>query len=198
MAIGLPQSRGLSMQRLGRYRYLYVARCFLGGLILAACGCGESAQDRAERKIAELVKDHNARMVVDEKRPSHPIVKLDFSDTKTYDSELAPLADLTDLEELVLTGTKITDAAVESFADLPQLKILTLTDDAITDASLAKLARLPRLQCLGLGGTRITDHGLRALENCQTLQILYLNRTEVSEAAAKTLRQALPQARIVR
>jgi hypothetical protein len=171
------------------------ARC---ALILAICGCGESAQNRAERAIADLVKDHNARMVVDEKLPNHPIVKLDFSDTKTYDSELAPLADLADLNELVLTGTKITDAAVDAFAQLPQLQTLTLTNDGITDASLAKLAKLPRLQCLGLGGTRITDAGVRCLEDCKTLQVLYLNRTEVSEAAAKSLRDALPQARIVR
>jgi hypothetical protein len=171
---------------------------FLCSLILTACGCGESAQEAAERKIAVLVKDHNARMVVDINRPNHPIVELDFSDTKTYDSELTPLADLADLERLVLTSTNITDAAVDSFASLPQLQTLTLTNDPITDASLAKLARLPRLQCLGLGGTRVTDKGLRSLEECKGLQVLYLNRTEVSEGAAKTLRDVLPQTRIVR
>jgi hypothetical protein len=173
-------------------------KAFLCSLILAMCGCGESAQDRAERAIAALVKDHNARMVQDENRPNHPIIELDFSDTKTYDSELAPLADLADLERLVLTGTKITDAAVNSFASLPNLRTLTLTNEPITDASCPKLAGLPALQCLGLGGTRISDAGLRPLENCKNLQLLYLTRTEVSEGAVKRLRDALPQARIVR
>src|SRR5689334_19842965 len=112
--------------------FAFVGRWLLCCVLLAACGCGDSAQERAERTIAKLVKDHNARMVVDENLPNHPIIKLDFSDTKTFDSELVPLADLADLKELILTGTKISDAAVDSFADLPQLQVLTLSDDQIT------------------------------------------------------------------
>ena len=120
-------------------------------------------------------------------------------------TDVSPLANLTNLEDLALGGNRITD--VSALSGLTNLKFLGLSENNLTDVSglssltklialylddnnltdVSPLANLTRLQQLWLNGNRITD--VSALADLTNLGQLWLdgnNLTDISALAGLT------------
>ncbi|HEX4966186.1 MAG TPA: leucine-rich repeat domain-containing protein [Thermoanaerobaculia bacterium] len=92
--------------------------------------------------------------------------------------DLSPLAALTTLQRLDLTGTPVTD--VSSLSGLSNLQRLSLSGTLVSDVSA--LSGLSNLQWLNLSGTRVSN--VSALSGLSNLQWLDLSGTAVSDVSA--------------
>ncbi len=90
-------------------------------------------------------------------------------------TDLAPLANLTALESLYVSGMQVTDLA--PLAGLFALQKLDVSRNQVTD--LSPLARLHALKELYLSRTQVTD--LAPLARLHVLKELYLSRTQVTD-----------------
>ena len=86
------------------------------------------------------------------------------------DSDLKPLKELKNLQELSLICKNITDAGLEHLKGLESLQTLSLYRCKVTDAGLEHLEGLSNLRFLGLEYTNVTGRGVwklrKALPNC--------------------------------
>ena len=71
--------------------------------------------------------------------------------------DLAPLADLRNLERLYLANTPLTDEGLRHVATLRRLKRMSLWQTKITDAGIVHLAGLTDLEVLDIHDTRLTE-----------------------------------------
>ena len=99
----------------------------------------------------------------------------DLGLTGTQVSDVTPLAGLTNLQHLVLTGTQVSDVA--PLAGLTNLRDLSLRDTQVSDVT--PLAGLTNLQDLGLGSTQVSD--VTPLAGLTNLRDLSLRDTQVSD-----------------
>ncbi len=107
-------------------------------------------------------------------------VRLENADLKAADLE--HLSDLTNLEDLILTGTHTTDAALGQLRGLTKLTSLILDRTQLTDVGLSHLAGMTALKTLSLKHTSVTDVGLRHLEGLSNVKDLALEGTHISDA----------------
>jgi serine/threonine protein kinase/Leucine-rich repeat (LRR) protein len=136
-------------------------------------------------------------------------------------SSLGPVAAMTDLEELSLTGTPIADAALQALTSLPDLRKLDLNQTAVNGRGLVHLAKLPKLAELSLAGSKVSnlfaaevgtltklerlslsgctfsDAGLKPLAGMSNLTHLDLTGTQVTADGVAALQKALPKCKIV-
>jgi internalin A len=79
--------------------------------------------------------------------------------------DLSPLAKLTNLQVLDLTGTPVSDDTLASLARLPKLRELRLgLARNIDDAAVPRLLALPQLKVLYLAGSAVSEKGLAQLK----------------------------------
>src|SRR5262249_47400726 len=78
------------------------------------------------------------------------LTRLDLADTPAKDGDLAHLAGLARLEDLLLGGTGITDKGVEAIRKLGSLRLLDLSDTKVTPRGLARLGALGKLEQIDL------------------------------------------------
>ena len=95
-------------------------------------------------------------------------------------SDWSPLAGLTQLERLDLSGTAVLD--ISPLASLTQLKSLDLTNTGVSDIS--PLASLTQLRELNLSGTGVSD--ISSLTTLTQLRELNLTNTGVSDISSLT------------
>ena len=115
----------------------------------------------------------------------------------------APIARLTSLDDLEISGERLTDAGLIHLAGLTRLEFLRIDGGAITGAGLSHLRSMTRLRSLylrgthvenldglsglagledlNLDGTPINDAGLAAIAGMPRLTRLYLNQTRVTD-----------------
>ncbi|MEX0866814.1 MAG: protein kinase, partial [Pirellulales bacterium] len=153
--------------------------------------------------------------------PEGSIYSVMLDDSVATDNELAGLAQLTEMQELMLpgtnlsdrglaqlaalanvslldvSGTAITDAGVVALQPLKKLRELRLARTEISDAAMIYLADLPRLEKLDLSDTAVTDVGLKKLADLGSLRYLMLNGAEITEPGFRQLAAALPRAEII-
>lgn len=143
-------------------------------------GQGEdtAADDTAPPPDFDLAAVHE--MILNGKTPPFSwrpwITALSFSRERNL-SDLTPLENLFDLEDLDLTDTQVSD--LTPLANLIALRNLRLVDTHVS--VLTPLANLTALNHLGLAGTEISD--VSPLENLIGLQYLDLAGTHVSDLA---------------
>lgn len=95
---------------------------------------------------------------------------LDLSRTQVTDRRLAGLGSLTGLERLDIANNPQLDGSFRAYvADLPNLQSLVLRGSGITDSALSHLKDARNLQALMLDRTRITDDGLHNLRGLTSL-----------------------------
>ncbi len=97
--------------------------------------------------------------------------------TGTPITDLAPLASLASLQSLEVSGTQVSDLA--PLQNLACLQSLLLSNTEVSD--LAPLANLPSLYALSVSDTQVTD--LAPLANLASLQSLEVWGTQVSDLA---------------
>jgi len=100
---------------------------------------------------------------------------LDLTGAKTTD--LSPLAGMMELQNLDLSYTPVSNLL--GIAGLVKIQRLVLTYTPVSD--LSRLSGLKKLQILGLSDTRVSD--LSVLSQLTQLQELYLSNTQVSKLA---------------
>ncbi len=106
-------------------------------------------------------------------------------------TDLAPVADLTQLDLLLLAPNRATSSrsvpdtggpsSLEPLRRLTQLTQLTLGPTRIKDRELAVVAGLPRLNNLRIGGRGITEAGLTRLAESRSLICLHLTDTSIAD-----------------
>ena len=104
------------------------------------------------------------------------------------DTALVPVARLTQLEELGLSGMAVSDAGLAHLEGMTNLSRLDLDYARVTDAGLEHLKGLPRLSVLSLNGTRITDAGMERLKHVTNLTELNIAGTHVTDAGLAHLK----------
>ncbi len=114
------------------------------------------------------------------------------------DEAIAKLKELPGLTALTIMTPQLTDAGLEHVKAIAGLTTLFLTDTKVGDAGLAHLAGLANLKELALSRTAITDAGLETLKGMKGLTTVYLIGAKVSDDAVAKLKEALPEARVVR
>jgi Leucine-rich repeat (LRR) protein len=100
------------------------------------------------------------------------------------------LADIRTLESLTLIaayGMRITDQGFERFARLEKLRVLKLEKQPISDKTLACIKGLKTLEELYLSGTRVSDDGLKFLKTLGRLARLDLAKTSVTDVGMAEL-----------
>ena len=125
-------------------------------------------------------------------------------------SALRRLADLPQLEVLILDGKSLSDAELRHLRGLSQLKILeinhspidgsgldlanlrhleelSLFQTSLNDAGAQRLEGLDQLCSLDISGTKITDQALVSLSRLKRLQSLDLSNTALSDAGLPRL-----------
>lgn len=101
--------------------------------------------------------------------------RLWIDDPRLSDKELACMGQLTSLRELVIrNASAVTDQGVAHLANLQQLEHLVLSECPLTDESIRHLGRLPKLQSLSFRGHGFTDKGLEHMQTMTQLRYLHL------------------------
>ncbi|QDU51309.1 leucine-rich repeat domain-containing protein [Gimesia panareensis] len=163
--------------------------------------------------ISELTLNHAPPQTLEALSRNDKLTQLYLRDTDLQDESLAPLAALTSLRVVSLTGAEFTGSGLKYLknsagmtrlslsstgitdANMPHLKVFTqlhsldLSQTKITDAGLDSIQNLHRLNRLSLGYTSVTGAGLTNLANMHELQELRLQKTRITEAGLEALRQ---------
>jgi len=125
-------------------------------------------------------------VIIGGKEVEKDAASLILSQMDLTDGDIAPLAQLTKLENLSLTDNNITSIAVLS--GLKELNFLHLGGNLISD--LAPLRGLTKLQTLYLDGNPVTD--LSPLYGLTSLTTLSLKNIDIDQEQIKALKNALP------
>jgi hypothetical protein len=126
-----------------------------------------------------------------ERLPSRFVVKsADICTNRSFSrGDLDALAQLEDLEVLLLRHVLIPNADLGPLAKLTRLSTLDLSFTQITDEALAQLEPIQCLNHLNVSGTDIADSGLKHLLELERLEELDVSSTGVSDEGVKYLGQ---------
>lgn len=108
----------------------------------------------------------------------------------------AALAPLTKLRRLEAVRTRLAGNAAETLKQFTKLERLNLDYTGVNDAVIAQLTALPLVQ-LKLDSANVSDASVEHLAAMRTLRELNLYHTTIGETAHDKLKQALPQTKIV-
>jgi len=117
---------------------------------------------------------------------------LNMCNTNVQDRDLRHVAELKELEDLVLDGTDIGDRGLEYVCHLSRLRHLSLSGTKVTDDGVLHLRQLARLEVLDLSDTQLSDEGMRWLAALSALRELRANRTNITNRGVYELRD-MPQ-----
>jgi hypothetical protein len=112
------------------------------------------------------------------------------------DALMAHVAKLPGVVELKLSFTDVTDGGLAHVKDLAELEELMLNQTKITDKGLEHLEKLTKLKKLDLEKTLVSDDIVARLKTLKELNHLDLRGTTITPAAAASLKEALPTAKI--
>ncbi|MDX1929038.1 MAG: hypothetical protein SFV81_21100 [Pirellulaceae bacterium] len=94
---------------------------------------------------------------------------------------------LANLRDLALAGTKITSESARIIGKLSMLESLNVANTQVDDNFVENLGVLTDLKSLVLDGTEITDVGVGFLKRFPKLETLYLSNTEITGESLTTL-----------
>ena len=106
---------------------------------------------------------------------------LSVIDTPVEDADVQNLADLTQLEELVLAKTRITGKCFAKFGSLEKLTLLHCTASAIGSERPLRYPSIPSVRDLDLSDNPLTDQDAEILESFPSVQELRLSRTKIAD-----------------
>ena len=113
---------------------------------------------------------------------------LSLPNASITDEGLAPIAGLSNLDDLVISGNpRLGDAGMAHLSSLTKLRSLSIVGTAVSDAGLPAIARITSLRSLYLGKTRVTDAGLASLAGLKNLGHLMLSETQVTGSGLRSL-----------
>jgi Leucine Rich repeat len=114
------------------------------------------------------------------------VKRVSFPPGWATDSELAIIAELNQVEAVVVPGVKAEPPAAPMLTDLLyRAWVEDFKENEISDDGLIHLTRLTHLRSLDLSGTRITDAGLAHLRELKSLRELDVAGTRVTDAGTR-------------
>ncbi|MFN0020189.1 MAG: leucine-rich repeat domain-containing protein [Pirellulaceae bacterium] len=124
------------------------------------------------------------------------LVWIDIDGTEAGDASLAYLAGLKKLQRMRIEDTNVTDAGMVYLAGLSELHTLNLSRTKITDVGMAHLAGLTKMATLDLSRTGITDESIAVLSGMKNLEMLDVRKTQITTEGVIKLQKALPNCMI--
>ncbi len=124
------------------------------------------------------------------------LVWVDINDTQAGDASLAHLAGLKKLQRMRIEETSVTDAGMVYLAGLSELHTLNLSRTKITDVGVARLAALTKMATLDLSRTEISDASVDHLARMKKLERLDVRKTQITTEGVIKLQKALPNCMI--
>jgi len=118
--------------------------------------------------------------------------------TAITDDGLAHLAPLKNLFVLSLTGTLISSRGIAQMGLQSRLGVLFLNWTLVDDDALMTLSSYPHLMQLSLEGTRVSDRGVVQLVRLPQLVSLSVQYAPVTAHGTRILKEAHPNAMIIR
>jgi Leucine-rich repeat (LRR) protein len=109
-------------------------------------------------------------------------LKIHASRLPVTNNDVAFLAALPELKQLVLTETQITDECMSLIGRLCKLSMLDLSNTCISDNGAFQLATLVKLEALGIYGTQITDATVEIIAKLPKLKMLNISFTAITDA----------------
>ena len=143
-----------------------------------------------EKRVEQAVQNYQergGRVVRAETQPGKPIILVDLHRVSVGDADLAPLAQMHDLEILDLSYTQISDEALKYVVDLPRLKQVSLYGTRISNKALKYLSQVKTIETLFLAETSVDDEGVASLTGLRNLQAIELDHTKVGDGALAAL-----------
>jgi len=113
--------------------------------------------------------------------------QLNLSGKSVTDGDLARVASLKHLEVLMLQNSGISDAGLTHVRALTSLREIYITNAAIGDDGLNHFRGLTNLRHLTYRVTRLTDVGMERLKELGSLETLHLGPAHVSDAGVRHL-----------
>lgn len=108
-------------------------------------------------------------------------------DEEIGDEEMKHLAEMTELEWLILMNTQVGDAGLKHLTEITEMKRLFLSCTQVGDEGMKHLAGMTNLNTLYLSKTQVGSEGMRHLAGMTKLETLYLDYTQVGDPGLKHL-----------
>lgn len=106
---------------------------------------------------------------------------LSLGDRSTLSGTIPPqIANLVNLEQLIITNAEITGGIPPEIGQLPNLKFLYLEDNQLTGSIPAEFGDLPNLEQAVISSNHLTGEIPATITNMPKLQALYLNDNQLS------------------
>ena len=106
---------------------------------------------------------------------------------KGYERDIPWIAQLTDVETVIIRDMPITPEILTAIAKLPNLRQLTISDTSLTGMDFSQLAGCRKLRMLRLGGTPLDEKFVQSLAKLHSLETLFIFNCRVSSAACQSL-----------
>ncbi|MCH5378232.1 MAG: hypothetical protein JJ992_30110 [Planctomycetes bacterium] len=127
------------------------------------------------------------------------LATLRLRQTGVDDAALSELASLPALRRLELALCLISDEGLSTIGHLTKLVQLDVEENRLTDAGVKCLGQLSALERLSLAGNEeVTDASVDLLVRLTRLRDLDLRRTSISQDGSQSLRNQLPECRVLR
>jgi hypothetical protein len=107
------------------------------------------------------------------------------------------LAQLSELEDVMLQGPAIVDECVLALSTLENLQTLSLRNSTLSDRGIQALSVMRNLHGLGLSGASVSDSAIPFLAQMERLEWVDLRDTFVSVEGYAQLKQLRPSLRVI-
>ena len=131
----------------------------------------------------------------------HSMVRAEFSSGPNLikDDAIGALSAIkNNVSHLDLSRTSVTDSVLGEVKKFNNLTWLNLKDTSISDRGIKNLSKMPNLTYLNLVSSKVSDESIETLASIKTLEEVYLWNSKVSKKGSEDLKNALPNAKIVR
>ena len=128
------------------------------------------------------------------------LVRAEFSSfaSEIDDSALGAFGNIkNNISHLDISRTKVSDVGLRAAGSMTNLTWLSARNTIVSDNGLKSLSSLQHLSYLNLSGTKVSDKGLKTLAALKSLNEIYLWGSEVTENGVESLRESLPNAKIL-
>lgn len=108
---------------------------------------------------------------------------------------LETVAEVREIEDLILSVSKVSDQDLEHISSLPKLDFLVLNHTDVTDSGIRHLVNLPLIS-LDLTGLPITDECVTHLAKIKSLRLVHISPNTISAEGQLRLADALPHCKV--
>lgn len=172
-----------------RGRAIEIRWLALVALSVASCGCGREVNSPEDDAAAAAEPSFAAQLEQVRRGASD---RIELTATLVGDAELAKLAEVKSLRELILDAGAVTDDGLASLAGQMRLEHLRLRHSPIGDAGVQHLASLAALRIVNLPHAEFGDDGLAVLPQLPKLELLRFSSPRVTDAGLAQLAEANP------